>query len=217
MTHPVAVFEMMQHGQTGALAAALADHAQIANARNEQGVSLLRMAIYLRQPAMRDLLLPYFPQPDIFDAACLGDTARMEQLFAQDPSLLAAYSSDGWTPLHLAAAFGGAAAVQWLIDHGADVHARSRNSMANQPLHACVAMGGGLDALRALLKGGANVNATQKNGVTALHLAAANGDTEAVRLLLEFGALKTLHSENGRLPADEARERGRAAVAALLA
>jgi ankyrin repeat protein len=217
MTYPVAVFEMMQRGHVEALAAALADHAQIAEARNEQGVSLLRMAIYLGQPAMRDLLLPYFPEPDIFDAASLGDTARMQQLFAQDPSLLAAYSGDGWTPLHLAAAFGGAAAVEWLLEHGADLHARSHNTLANQPLHACVAMGGGPDALRALLKSGADGNATQQGGVTALHLAAANNEEEAVRLLLEFGASKTLSSANGRLPFDEARERGHAAVAARLA
>uniref|UniRef100_A0A7V5CTW4 Ankyrin repeat domain-containing protein n=1 Tax=Acidobacterium capsulatum TaxID=33075 RepID=A0A7V5CTW4_9BACT len=217
MTHPVAVFEMMQRGHVEALAAALADHAQIVEARNEQGVSLLRMAIYLRQPAMRDLLLPYFPEPDIFDAASLGDTARIDQLFVQDPSLLAAYSGDGWTPLHLAAAFGGAAAVEWLLAHGADVHARSHNRLANQPLHACVAMGGGADALRALLNGGADGNATQQGGVTALHLAAANGDEEAVRVLLASGASKTARSDEGKLPAEYARERSHAAVAALLA
>jgi ankyrin repeat protein len=216
MTCPAAIFEVIQRGDAATLTATLADHAQLAEARDEQGVSLLRSAIYLRQTAMRDLLLPYFPEPDIFDTACLGDTLRIDELFTQDPSLLAAYSGDGWTPLHLAAAFGGGQAVERLLHYGADVHARSHNVLASQPLHACVAMRGGTDALQVLLNAGAEVNATQHGGLTALHLAAAHGDAEAVRMLLAHGAAKAARSEAGSLPAEEARERGQAAVAGLL-
>ena len=42
----------------------------------------------------------------IFAAAILGNTETLEQLLAGNRSLISAVSSDGWTPLHLAAFFG---------------------------------------------------------------------------------------------------------------
>jgi ankyrin repeat protein len=44
-----------------------------------------------------------------------------------------------------------------------------------------------LPALRALLKGGADVNATQGDGMTALHWAATHGDVDMITMLLAAG------------------------------
>ena len=53
---------------------------------------------------------------------------------------------------------------------------------------ADAAMNGDLEAVRALLKNGADVNAAQGDGMTALHWAAEAGDVEMVGMLLYAGA-----------------------------
>ena len=53
---------------------------------------------------------------------------------------------------------------------------------------ADAAQQGELDLVRSLLRGGADVNAGQGDGTTALHWAAMNGDVEMVQLLLYAGA-----------------------------
>lgn len=53
---------------------------------------------------------------------------------------------------------------------------------------ADAAMEGDIEAVRALLKGGADVNAAQGDGMTALHWAAENGDVELTEILLYAGA-----------------------------
>lgn len=211
------VFDMIQHGQAAELAAQLANHAQLAEAQNADGISALRAAVYCHQPAIRDLLLPYLPELDIFDAASVGDTERIEQLLSFDPSLVASHSTDGWTPLHLAAAFAGDDTVRLLISRGADTHARSHNDLANQPLHACIARLGSLASARALVEAGADVRATQSGGITPLHLAAAHGKPAILELLLQQGASPNARSDNGQFPADLARERGHTQLAERLA
>lgn len=210
------VFDMIEHGQTAELAAHLANHAQLAEAQNPDGISALRAAVYHHQPAIRDLLLPYLPELDIFDAAAVGDTQRIEQLLSFDPSLVAGHSTDGWTPLHLAAAFADEETVRLLLSRGADAHARSHNDLANQPLHACIAMQGSVASARDLILHGADVNATQSGGVTPLHLAAAQGKLEMVELLLHHGASPTVRTDHGRSPAELARERGHTHLASRL-
>ena len=57
---------------------------------------------------------------------------------------------------------------------------------------ADAAMRGETDRVRALLRGGADVNAPQGDGMTALHWAARNGDAEEgclVSCLLQLGAV----------------------------
>ncbi len=211
------VFDLIEHGQAAELAAQLANHAQLAEAQSPDGISALRTAVYHHQPAIRDLLLPYLPELDIFDAAAVGDTDRIEQLLAFDPSLVASYSSDGWTPLHLAAAFADEETVRMLLERGADAHARSHNDLASKPLHACIARFGSDASARDLIEYGANVNATQSGGITPLHLAAAQGKPQMVDLLLQNGASPTARTGDGKLPADLARERGHAQVAERLA
>ena len=53
---------------------------------------------------------------------------------------------------------------------------------------ADAAMKGDIEAVRALLKDGADVNAAQGDGMTALHWAAEAGDVEMVGMLLYAGA-----------------------------
>ena len=81
------------------------------------------------------------------------------------------------------------------------------------------AMQGNRDAVRALLKQGADVNAAQGDGMTALHWAARNGDAELAQMLVYAGAnLKATTRMGGYTPLVVAAEHGHAPViAALLA
>ncbi|MFA5908019.1 MAG: ankyrin repeat domain-containing protein [Vicinamibacterales bacterium] len=75
------------------------------------------------------------------------------------------------------------------------------------------------EAVRTLLKGGADVNAAQGDGMTALHWASRNGDAELAQMLLFAGAnVKASTRLGGYTPLLLAAEQGHAAViSALLA
>jgi ankyrin repeat protein len=69
---------------------------------------------------------------------------------------------------------------------------------------------------RLLLARGANVNATQAEGFTALHEAAFAGDAALAKILLDAGANKSQKTPEGETAEDIARKRKHPEVAALL-
>src|SRR5207245_2705282 len=89
----------------------------------------------------------------------------------------------------------------------------SRNADANAPLHAAAAGGADAMLMGRLIAAGARVNHRQSSGYTALHEAAAIGNADVVRLLLDSGAQPDVRNTEGQTPADLAREAGHAALA----
>jgi ankyrin repeat protein len=82
---------------------------------------------------------------------------------------------------------------------------------------ADAAMARDREAVRTLLKNGADVNAAQGDGMTALHWAARNGDTELTQMLLFAGAnVKATTRLGGYTPLMMAAEQGHATVIAAL-
>jgi uncharacterized protein len=152
---------------------------------------------------------------DILKAARAGDEDEVAAVLSIDNRLTRAVDADGWTPLHLAAHYDHVRVVTTLLANNADPSARSTNAMRNQPLHAAAA-GRATRAARALLDGGAEVNATQAGGYTPLHSAAQNGNRELVVLLLERGANMDVRTDDGRTPLMLAEAAGHAEVAELL-
>ncbi|KAJ1476256.1 ankyrin repeat-containing domain protein [Baffinella frigidus] len=137
-------------------------------------------------------------------AASIGNIEIMQQL-------LAAGANDkiGWVPLHGAAEQGHEAAVQLLLDKGADVNAKDRINAGDTPLHAAASGGFGA-VIQMLLDQGADVNHKNKDdlngadlnvltreGASPLHGAADQGHGEFVRMLLGKGAAVNLLRSNG--------------------
>jgi ankyrin repeat protein len=207
---------LIKNGQTAEVAAAAEEDPSLIACRDAQGVSAFLWSIYSSQPVTRDFLLTHLPSLDIFEACALGDCSRIETLLRLDATLVHESSGDGWAPLHLAAAFGGPPATALLLAHGAHVHRFSRNPLHNQPLHACVALSQDCETVRLLIEQGADVNMAQAGGYTPLHQAAAAGCTDLVEILLKAGANSALLCDQGKSPADYARERKHDAVLQLL-
>jgi len=153
---------------------------------------------------------------EMVDAATVGDEMRLREMLEEDAALANVYSADGWTPLHLAAHFGHTNAVRWLLEAGADARARSRNELANQPLHAATAGPAPVELLTLLLEAGADVNARQRGGFTPLQATAQNGNLAATQLLLARGADAQARTDDGQTALSFAQEGGHEAIARLL-
>ncbi len=187
--------------------------------RDEQGVSTILTAIYYGREAVLDELLAHKPILDIWEASAAGQLARVNKILDQDASLLDHHSPDGFTPLGLAAFFGRMAILEALVARGADVNIASNNSMRVFPLHSAVAHHNftvSLQMAAVLLKHGADVNASQTGGWTPLHEAASRGDIDMVKLLLQYGAQKRVHNEDGITPLDMAQKGEHKSVIAML-
>ena len=161
-------------------------------------------------------LLATRPELDVFEAAAVGDAARIRVLVRARPALVTAVSGDGWTALHLAAYFGQGEAVERLLAVGADPRVPSRNRLANTALHAALAGRGNLRIIAALIARGADVETPAAGGYRPLHLAAARGDVSIIDMLLVRGARVTVRAEDGRTPLGIAEERGQVAAARRL-
>ncbi len=207
---------LIRNGETAEVASAAEEDPSLITSRDAQGVSAFLWSIYSGQLLIRDFLLTRLTDLDIFEAAALGDCGRIERLLQQDGQLIHQTSVDGWSPLHLAAAFGGPQATTLLLNHGADVNQLSRNPMQNQPLHACIALGRDCETAGILIAHGASVNQPQAGGYAPLHQAAAAGLGAMTQLLLKAGANATQTCNQGKTPADYARDRQHDAVAQQL-
>jgi uncharacterized protein len=212
--------KLIQQGATAEVADAVQADPGLASWHDPQGVSALLWAVYCGQPLVRDFLLARLQDEsiplDIFEAAAIGDEARLKALLESEPELAQSFAGDGWTPLHLAAAFGTPAAVAALLAAGAQVDAVSHNPQQNQALHAALALGKNAETIRLLLDAGASVNATQAGGFTAIFSAAIANRRELAEILLAHGADPHIKSDGGKTAADFARERGHAELAAWL-
>jgi ankyrin repeat protein len=128
---------------------------------------------------------------DLFEAAALGRTERVQELLADDPSLANAFGDDGFQPLGLAVFFGHPESARVLLDAEAEVNSASRNDFKVMPLHSACAVKDVAkrhELARLLLERGADPNARQQDDFTPLMAADQVGDARLRGLLVEHGA-----------------------------
>jgi uncharacterized protein len=209
-----AFHEAVKRGDLATVRAASTEDPSLVSAKNQAGQSSILLAKYYGRDEIASYLLQLEPSLDIFEACAAGVTSVVRELSEQS-DLLHSHSSDGWTPLHLAAFFGHRDLASALIDKGAQVDARSTNSMKNTPLHAAAA-GQKAELVRLLLQQGADVSARQEGGWTALHSAAQSGHREILEALIANGADVNARASNQQTPLDLALQRGHESIVILL-
>lgn len=210
-----AFHESVKAGDIASVRASLVESPSLLNEKNQAGQNAILLSKYYGQPQVTAHLLSLNPELDVFTAAAVGQTETVLKELGRDPALIAAHSTDGWTPLHLASFFGNRELALRLIERGAEVDARSTNAMKNTPLHAAAAGRKG-ELVKLLLDEGADANARQEGGWTALHAAAQNGDRDIVEMLVAHGADLKARADNNQNALDLALLKGRQDVAALL-
>jgi ankyrin repeat protein len=119
------------------------------------------------------------------DAAMQGDRDAVRSLLGQKANVNAP-QGDGTTALHWAAYKDDVEMAKMLLASGASVKAGTRIG-AITPL-GMASKNGSAPMIEVLLKAGADVNATDEHGTTALMTAAASGSAEAVKMLIDHGA-----------------------------
>jgi len=131
---------------------------------------------------------------DIFSAAAEGDLERIKQLISDKQELVNATNESGKTALHIASEKGHLEIVEYLLEGGADIEAKSIYELT--PLFSA-AETGNIELAEMLIKYRADVNAFSQFFGTALHRAVYMGHPEVAKLLLKQGAAVTVQNSTG--------------------
>lgn len=173
-------------------------------------VSAILLALYYGKPDIARLFVDRGAELTFAEACAFGDADVVHKLLDKDPSLVNAFSDDGFPALGLAIFFRQPQIARELIERGADVNAAARNSQRVAPIHGAASVGN-REMVALLLEKGADPNAKQERDFVALHTAALHGDIEMAKNLIAHGADPALQSDDGKSPLDLAREKGHAA------
>ncbi|XP_054885076.1 protein phosphatase 1 regulatory subunit 12A isoform X4 [Poeciliopsis prolifica] len=171
--------------------------------------------------------------------ACIDENAEMVQFLVENGSDVNRGDNEGWTPLHAAASCGFIQITKYLIEHGANVGAV--NSEGELPLDVAnedvmerllraeiKKQGIDVDKARkeeerimlqdatALLEGGGSLTPHPNTKATALHVAAAKGYIEVLKVLLQCRVDVDCRDIDGWTPLHAAAHWGQEEVCTLL-
>ncbi|XP_057693539.1 protein phosphatase 1 regulatory subunit 12A isoform X1 [Corythoichthys intestinalis] len=172
--------------------------------------------------------------------ACIDENAEMVQFLVESGSNVNTGDNEGWTPLHAAASCGYIQIAKYLIEHGA--HVGAVNSEGELPLDKATEdpmkrllkaeikkQGIDVDQARkeeervmlqdakAMQEGGGTLTPHPNTNATALHVAAAKGYIEVLKVLLQCGVDVDSQDVDGWSPLHAAAHWGQEEVCTLLA
>ena len=182
-----ALIEAIRKGDVAAVKSIVAMDSTAISSREEPASAVLTALYFHGQAEIGDFIASR-TELDVFGSRQWLRAACLAEIIAADPGLIR-QSTDGWTPLHLAAFFGRTEAARKLMEAGADLKAVSSNSTANTPLHAALAGRGDEELVLRMLTAGADAAAATGEGYTPLHVAASRGDQRVCDLLIQYGAV----------------------------
>jgi ankyrin repeat protein len=181
-------------GKVEALRRLLAEGADV-NGKSDTGATPLHAAAAWGHRDIAELLLSKGADVDAKDwngmtplhFAANGDHKNLSVLLLEKGAAVNAKALNGWTPLHVAAVWGHTSVAMVLIARGADVNARADGSAlglrVTETASRCHK-----DISSLLKKKGAGVGAKAGNGMTPLHAAVLNGQSDMADLLRKHGA-----------------------------
>ncbi|MGH0119707.1 UNVERIFIED_CONTAM: hypothetical protein FKN15_058660 [Acipenser sinensis] len=139
------------------------------------------------------------PTRELFEACRNGDVERVKKLI--NPENVNSRDTAGRksTPLHFAAGFGRKDVVDYLLQNGANVHARDDGGLIS--LHNACSFGHA-EVVNLLLRRGADPNSRDNWNYTPLHEAAIKGKIDVCIVLLQHGADPTIRNTDGKTSFD---------------
>ncbi|OXB84069.1 UNVERIFIED_CONTAM: hypothetical protein H355_012187, partial [Colinus virginianus] len=189
-------------GQTALHRAALAGHLQtcrlLLNYGSDPSIISLQgfTAAQIGNEAVQQILSESTPVRTsdvdyrLLEASKAGDLETVKQLCSPQNVNCRDLEGRHSTPLHFAAGYNRVSVVEYLLHHGADVHAKDKGGLV--PLHNACSYGH-YEVAELLVRHGASVNVADLWKFTPLHEAAAKGKYEICKLLLKVCDLEFLN------------------------
>lgn len=204
-------FAAIDRGDAHTIAAMLRADPSLLAAHDARGCSPFTAAVLADHALVAELLRARGARLDLTESAWVGDWPRFTELAAAHPQAIEAEHPLGATVM-IAAARSGRGHELWRV-YGANAtpNPARPDPSTPSPLRAALDVGSLATAeltAATLLSNGADPNAREPSGSTALHAAAARGSLELVELLLRKGADVHAHDDHGRRPLDLAAREG---------
>ncbi|WP_270090177.1 ankyrin repeat domain-containing protein [Sphingobacterium sp. SYP-B4668] len=207
--------EYIETGNHQDLELLLRNEPELVKQNTSHDISPLMLACYYNKGQIVQTILKYITSITIHEACAAGLTQHVEAIILKRPDIVDEISTQGFSPLGIAAHFSREDIVRILLKNHADPNITSQNGYNVSPLHASLHANQS-EISKMLIEAGANVNIIQSSKITPLHLASQHGNIDMIILLLENGADIGIRNDMGLTASDLAAAKGYKEIAEIL-